>query len=60
MKSSNVKRNCWPLAIVKDVKYSSDNLVRSVVIQMALKDLTHNKTYERPLSDIILLVPNDK
>ena len=45
-----VPRNRWPLAIITDVKFSHDNLVRSVKIRQ------NNKIYERKIHDLLLLV----
>ena len=58
LKTNNEKRNTWPMAIVKHVKFSSDKLVRSITVETTSKCGTQ-RLLERPISDAILLVPND-
>lgn len=54
LRSKSEKRNFWPLGKVIAVKYSTDGLVRSVTVLVA-----HGRSYERPISELVLLVPSD-
>lgn len=46
-------RNKWPLAVVKDVKYSHDNLVRSATVKC------EGTLLKRPISKLVLLLENE-
>lgn len=52
MKSKSEKRNLWPLCKVIAVKKSNDGLVRSTTVQTG-----NGRTYERPVTELVLLVP---
>ena len=49
-------RNSWPLAIVIEVKLSSDQLVRSITVRTSPGGKSQ-KTFNRPISEAILIVP---
>jgi len=59
MREKNLKRNCWPLAMIEEVKVSSDNLVRSARIKV-IRPKEHSSVtfYERPICELILLIKN--
>ena len=60
VKDKNCKRNQWPLARVKDVKRSSDNLVRSVVLTFPpLNNSSKERNLIRCIHDLVLLIPSD-
>jgi len=54
--SKGEKRNTWPIAVVVGTKTSSDGLVRSVTVAVVQSD-SSRRTYERPISEIVLLIP---
>ena len=56
LKDRTIKRNCWPMAIVSEVKVSSDGLVRSVCLRVSSRDGSPPKTLVRPINDIVLLL----
>ena len=47
--SENTPRSLWPLGLVEDVKYSRDNLVRSVRVR------TKSTVFVRPITKVVLL-----
>jgi len=53
------KRNRWPMAIVREVKTSSDGFVRSVQLETAPGGATR-KIFNRPISEVILLIPSER
>lgn len=55
LKDQQLKRNEWPLGIVTQVFPSKDNSVRKAEIKVSRHDGT--KLYQRPLSELILLLP---
>jgi hypothetical protein len=52
----NSPRNVWPLARVKKVDYSTDNLVRTITLQVPGK-LGKERILRRCLQDTVLLIP---
>ena len=56
MKEKSCKRNCWPLAVVSDVKISSDGLVRSVTLRLSSKQGKSTRLLVRPACDVVLLL----
>ena len=57
VKDKGQRRNMWPTGRVSSTRLSSDNKVRVVTVDIRYKNLT--KSYERPITDIVLLVPAD-
>ena len=62
LKDKTVKRNHWPTGIIEDVKYSTDNLIRSVTVKTAkaTKDGIKYLSYRRPISEIVVLLHTDE
>ena len=58
LSNKNEKRNSWPLAMVKEVKTSSDGLVRSATLEIMSDDT--RKRFQRPITDLIILIPSQK
>ena len=54
LKVKKSKRNCWPLGKIKEVKTSSDGLVRSVVVK------TSSGEFRRPISSIVPILRGTK
>lgn len=59
LKDERSKRNAWPLARIVEVKYSQDERVRSVTVKSMARG-KEPRIYERPISEIILLIAVDQ
>lgn len=59
VKDDTCKRNLWPLARVTAVKRSQDGHVRSASLSLSSGDKSRPKTLERPIVNLILLIPSD-
>ena len=60
LKDKNQGRNRWPTGIITAVKTGHDNLVRTVTVTVAVstdKGHSFRKSFSRPISEVILLVP---
>ena len=57
LKDKQVARNEWPLACVISAFASDDGKVRSVKVKVSAHDTI--KTFVRPISEVILLLPNE-
>ena len=53
MKMKHTRRNEWPIARIKEVKVSSDGLVRSACVFIPPKGTQPGKYYNRPISEIV-------
>ena len=51
-------RNSWPIGRVSEVKFSEDNLVRSVTLQLRPTAKGSARILERSIHDLVLLVPS--
>ena len=61
LRDKTVPRNLWPFAIVEEVKKSSDDRVRSArikIVRHQKNKKTRISSYERPISELVLLVPS--
>ena len=59
IRDKQAARNHWPLGRVSDVRRSKDGLVRSVTVRTASRSADSVKFYDRPISELVLLVPSD-
>ena len=57
MKDDEAHRNNWPLGRVVQAKRSGDGRVRKASV-LVCRD-GQRRTYERPISSLVLLVPSD-
>ena len=57
IKEKGQRRSTWPTGRVSSTKYSSDNKVRAVTVDIKYKNLV--RSYERPITDLVLLVSSD-
>ncbi|XP_040261634.1 uncharacterized protein LOC120977669 [Bufo bufo] len=55
MKDQNVERNSWPMGLISKVFISEDGKVRKVEVTIAKQG--HPKSFIRPASEIVLLLP---
>ena len=60
LKEKNLKRNYWPTGIITAVKTSRDDFVRSITVTVSttLNGKIVKKSFDRPISEIVLLVPS--
>ena len=58
IKNEATKRNMWPLGRVITVKLSKDNHVRSATIRVARIGGDKQTILERPISELVLLLPS--
>ena len=58
LKNKNVRRNKWPMGIIRSVKISADKLVRSATIDI-VDDNGVRRSYVRPIVDLVLLASHD-
>ncbi|KAK7910443.1 hypothetical protein WMY93_015127 [Mugilogobius chulae] len=56
LKNSSAKRNEWPMGLIEKTYPSRDGLVRKVDVKVAQHQSV--KTFSRPISDLILLLPS--
>ena len=59
VRNKDEKRNCWPVAVVCKTKQGPDGLVRSATVETVKKGEVR-RTYERPITELILLVPFER
>ena len=52
-------RNAWPMGRIKEIKHSSDGLVRSVDVSLPPRtEGSASRTLTRAISDVVLLIPS--
>ena len=56
LKSKEVRRNLWPLAMVTSVKVSEDGLVRSATLRLPSDSSKRAIILDRPIKDIVPIV----
>ena len=56
VREKNEKRNCWPLGMIENVKYSSDGIVRSAWVRTTKGN---KKVIYRAINDLVLISPAD-
>ena len=58
VKDKQAARNVWPMGVIENAYPGSDDLVRSCDVRVT-KNGEHAVTYTRPVTELVLLIPDD-